>query len=300
MAATDVNCRIDVARCYDCSKKILGWTVAGNAFLAAIKLAGGVMAGSSGLIADGLQSISCVATSMIIMASLVFSRKKSDEKFPYGYAKLDFIVALMAFSVLIGLGLFIVLSSILSILRRDLSRPDIMILPVAMTSVLLTYMMRKYNVCAGQRLESPGMIANASHAGADLFSSGAVILSIIIAQFGPDFAIADKLAAMIVGLCIIKDSLANWVENLQVVLDYIPGHNLKRDIEDVICRMHPEYKPNVVRFKRLGKKLWVGVTLRYGPDDTLMQTDEAVSVLRRLILEKIPTISGVDFFIDIV
>jgi len=298
MIKKDICGTHDHEHCFACSKKILGWTVLGNAFLAAIKLAGGIMSGSSGLIADGMQSISCVATSMIIMASLLFSGKESDERFPYGYAKLDFIVALMAFSALIGLGLFIVLSSLLGIVKRDFSRPDIMVLPVAMTSVLLTYMMKRYNACAGDKLESPGMIANACHAGADLFSSGAVIFSIIIAQFGPAFAATDKMAALIVGLCIIKDSLANWAENLQVILDHLPGRDFKERIENVIGKIRPEYKPEVIKFKRVGKKFWIGVSLCYQAKETARQADASMSSIRQALLKKIPAVSAVDFFVS--
>ena len=158
-------------------------------------------------------------------------------------------------------------------------------------------MMRRYNVCAGRKLESPGLIANACHAGADLFSSGAVIFSIVIAQFGPNFAVADRMAAMIVGLCIIKDSLANWVENLRVVLDHIPGRDFKESIEKVISRLRPEYRPEVVKFKRIGKKFWIGVFVCYNTEETVHDSVESMSEIRGALLKNIPAVSAVDFFV---
>ncbi|MBF0486024.1 MAG: cation transporter [Candidatus Omnitrophica bacterium] len=288
----------DLEDCRACSKKILGWTVVGNTFLAGLKIAGGVCTNSSGLLADGFQSISCVATSILIMVSLGFSQRKSDERFPYGYTKIEFIAALSAFSILIGIGLFVVLSNLLGILRREFVQPDIMALPVVMISAFLTYMMYRYNFCAGTKLDSPGMVANGCHAGADLFSSGAVIVAIILSQFGPSFAICDKLAAMIVGIIIIRDSLAHWNGNLQIILDQVPGPGFQQNIEQVIAGVNPEYHMSRMKFRRVGKKFWIGLSLRCPMTGTVQQNDVLMSRLRHAIIEAMPEISDIIFFIE--
>lgn len=287
-----------IETCEACSKKVLGWTVVGNAFLTGIKLAGGILANSSGLIADGMQSVSCVATSIIIMVSMGFSRRKEDERFPYGYVKLEFIVALCAFSILIGMGLFIALSNLLGILRHDFVRPDIMVLPVAIMSAFLTYMIYRYNFCAGSKLDSPGMIANGCHAGADLFSSGAVILGIILSQFGPKFMASDRVAALLVGMIIVKDSLGHWIGNLRIILDRSPDREFIRRVEKAMTQFRGEYDPQVVKFKRVGKKFWIGMGLRLPLNRTVRDIDAFMSRMRRVLTAQFPSISEVDFFVE--
>ncbi|MBF0330802.1 MAG: cation transporter [Candidatus Omnitrophica bacterium] len=288
----------DLQVCRVCSKKILGWTVLGNTFLAGIKIAGGVLTNSSGLLADGFQSISCVATSILIMVSLVFSQRSSDERFPYGYAKIEFIAALSAFSILIGIGLFVVMSNLLGIMRRDFIQPDIMALPVVLVSTLLTYMIYRYNFCAGTKLDSPGMVANGCHAGADLFSSGAVIVAIIVAQFGPSFAVFDKIAALIVGVIIIKDSLGHWKGNLQIILDQVSGPEFQRSITQVIAATAPEYRMVHLKYRRVGKSFWVGVGLLCPVKGTVSQNAEHMEQFRAALVAARPEISAVDFFIE--
>lgn len=296
---TQSGCQtINSEGCARCSKKILAWTVAGNTFLAGIKIIGGIYANSSGLLADGFQSLSCVATSIIVMASFAFSRRSFDERFPYGYAKLDYIVAFSAFSILIGLGAGIALSSVLGILRRDFAVPDIMVLPVALTSAFLTYVMYRYNYCAGTKLDSPAMIANGAHAGADLFSSAAVILGIVLSQFGPSFAFCDRVAALFVGIIIVKDSLVHWVANMHIMLDQIPDPGFAHSIGEHIMRVRPDYRAGTTKFKRIGKKFWVGLSLQCPPGATAHDVHLATIEMRQALAKDFPLIGEMDFFIE--
>lgn len=285
--------------CRICSRRVMGLTVAGNVLMTGMKLAGGAFTNSSGLVADGLQSLSCVATSILIMISLAFSQRASDERFPYGYAKIEFIAALSAFSVLIGLGAYIVLSNFLGIMRRDFVQPDIMALPIVVVSAFLTYMMYRYNFCAGTRLESPGMVANACHAGADLFSSAAVIVAIMVAQIGPAFAVGDKIAALIVGVIIIKDALGHWMSNLKVVLDRVPDPGFQRRIEQVINRDFSPYRMSSMKFKRVGKKFWLGISLHCPLAETVASSNTAMNRMRDVLGRTLPEIGDIDFFIEL-
>ncbi|MBF0594555.1 MAG: cation transporter [Candidatus Omnitrophica bacterium] len=289
----------DINVCRACSNKILLWTVAGNVVMSGMKLAGGVFTNSSGLIADGLQSLSCVATSILIMISLVFSKRESDERFPYGYAKIEFIAAFTAFSVLIGLGIFIVLSNFLGIMRRDFVQPDIMALPVVLVSAFLTYMMYRYNFCAGTKLESPGMVANGCHAGADLFSSGAVIVAILVAQIGPSFAVCDKLAALVVGVIIIKDALGHWMSNLRIVLDQVPDPGFQRGIELMIRRDFSPYRMGGMKFKRVGKKFWLGIGLSVPASETVSANNEITGKIAAALIQAFPVIGEIDFYVEL-
>ena len=286
------------ADCLDCSKKVLGWTIIGNAFLVILKLVGGVFANSSCLIADGIQSISCVVTSIMVMVTLFFTGRSNDECFPYGYAKLEILTTLIAFSVLLGIGGYITLSSILAILRHDFVQPDIMALPIALISIFVTYMIQRHNFCAGEKLDSSAMIANGYHAGADVLSSSAVIGGIILSQFGPNFAVCDKIAALIVGIIIVKDSLNHWITSIQNILDQVPSAGFTQNIERVIYKDYPGYRPAVVKFKRTGKKFWVGISLRCSVEETAHELSVQMDKMRKVLIKIFPSIQEVDFFIE--
>jgi len=284
--------------CLECSKKTLGWTIIGNAFLVVLKLVGGVLANSSGMIADGIQSVSCVVTSILVMVTLSFTGRANDEQFPYGYAKLEILTTLIAFSVLLGIGGFITLSSILAILRRDFVQPDIMVLPIALISIFVTYMIQRHNFCAGEKLESSAMIANGYHAGADVLSSGAVVGGIILSQLGPNFAVCDKMAALLVGIVIVKDSLDHWITSIQNILDHVPSAGFTQYIERLIYRGFPGWRPAVIKFKRVGKKFWVGISLQCSMAVTAHEAILQLDKIKKVLLKELPLIKEVDFFIE--
>jgi len=283
--------------CRACSKKILFWTIAGNVFLAIIKLLGSVISGSSGLMADGLQSVSCIVASVIIMYSLVISQKKSNSEFPYGYGKIEFIVALIVFSSLVGLGLFIAIYNLLLIIHKDTATPGILGLPIAAISVFLTYLMYKYNVCAGKKLDSPGMIANGYQARADMYSSTAVSVGIMLAQISPRFAVFDQIAALFVGCLIFKDSFQHWFVNLKVILDEVPDENYEKKVAEIISKLVEDSQHKVIKLKRMGKNFWIGIEIYFADDQTVSEIEVLKNKLKKEICQKIPWIGHVDFFL---
>ncbi|MDD3713188.1 MAG: cation transporter, partial [Candidatus Izemoplasmatales bacterium] len=65
-------------------KKNTIWTIIANSFLAVIKLVGGIIGNSSVLITDAINSISDIATNLVVYVSAKFSKKERDEAHPYG------------------------------------------------------------------------------------------------------------------------------------------------------------------------------------------------------------------------
>ena len=284
--------------CLSCSKKIISWSIAGSLFLAILKFASGALSRSAGLTADGIQSLACVIGSLMIMYSLMISKKKPDKLFPYGYGKIEFIVSLVVFSLLIGLGFFISLSSLLLILKRNLEAPDIRGLPVAAISVFLNYLIYSYSYCAGTKLDSSGIIANAHQSKADMFSSVAVGAGIIIAQFSPSLAIFDPIAAFIVGILIIKDSFVHWFVNLKVILDRIPDPKYREIIIGIISESLPDAKQGFIKFKSTGKKFWVGIGLGFPDTYKAGKIEEKTNIVKNKMLKEAYWAGEIDFFVE--
>ncbi|MBF0252864.1 MAG: cation diffusion facilitator family transporter [Candidatus Omnitrophica bacterium] len=289
---------LDFDFCESCSKKILLWTIAGNVFLTVIKLSGGIVSGSSGLMADGMQSVSCVVASILIMYSMVIAKKQKNERYPFGYGKIEFIVALVVFSVLMGLGLYIFLSNLIMIMKRTVVPPSIIGLPVAVISSFLTYMMYKYNACAGSKLDSAGLVANGLQARADMFSSVAVTIGIIMSQLGPVCAAFDRVAAMLVGILIVYDSYQHWVVNLNIILDKGPEHSYEEKVKNIISEIIPGFRPAVIKIKRMGKKFWLGISLKMTENENVENFNLKADDTAKKLQEQCLWINEIDFFLE--
>lgn len=266
-------------------------------FLAILKFTGGALCGSAGLTADGMESFAFTIGSMMIMYSLVIAKKKPDNLFPYGYGKIEFIAALAVFSALIGIGLFISLSSLLLILRRDFGPPDIRALPVAAVSVFLNYMIYKFSLCAGERLENKSIIANAHQSKADMLSSIAVGIGILLSQFGSIFAIFDPLAAFVVGILILKDAFGQWFVNLEIILDKVPSSQCRDTVRSAVMESFSDSALQFIKFKRTGKKFWIGIGLDFPNSDNVDKVEKITDTLKDKLQKNFHWVGDVNFFV---
>lgn len=289
---------LEVLNCQECSKKIMYWSIGAYAFMTFLKLVSGALSGSSGLMADGLQSLACTFGAILIMYSLNISKKSANERFPYGYGRAEFIVSLVVYSILLGLGLFISLSSGILILKRTAESPYISGLPAAALSVFLNYMIYKYSTCAGKKLNDNSLIANAQQGRADMLSSSAVGVGIVLAQIGGIFVIFDVLAAFVVGILILKDAFHHWSANLKIVLDKVPASEYIEAVNRVVDEVFPDISLRVIKLKKVGKKFWIGLSLDLFDTDNVKKMQQIADAVRVHLRKRLSWVGEIDFFLS--
>ena len=81
-------------------RSITLWGVLLNVFLMALKLVSGVLIRSSALIADGVHSLSDLATDFVVLIGIRLSSRPADKTHPYGHGKLDTIASILIALVL--------------------------------------------------------------------------------------------------------------------------------------------------------------------------------------------------------
>ena len=65
------------------------WAIGGNALLAFLKLGVGFISGSYAVIADGIDSLSDIVSSVVVLVAARIISRPPNIKFPYGYKKAD-------------------------------------------------------------------------------------------------------------------------------------------------------------------------------------------------------------------
>ena len=282
--------------CTACSGSILKWTIISNFFMAFLKILGSIISGSMGLLADSVESLGCTTASCIISYSIKISKKDRTAKYPFGYGKLEFIVALVVYSILFGVGLYISVSSgILMFTKRDVG-PDMSGLPMALLVILISFVLHRFNLCAGQKLKSEGLIANAMNAKADMLTTIAVVVGIVLAQFGPAFVICDAIAAFMVGLLIMKDGVEHWAGSLALILDKVPEPDYRGKVGAVVAHVFSG-PAHLLKPRRIGRRFWIGLELEV-PENVSMPDFEALQQdIRGHLLGEVDSIDEVDFFL---
>ena len=94
----------------------MGWAIVFNVLLTAAQLIGGVLSGSLALIADALHNFSDVAALVIAFAARRIARRHADADMTFGYARIELVAALVNYTTLIILGLYLAYEAVLRLL----------------------------------------------------------------------------------------------------------------------------------------------------------------------------------------
>ena len=174
-----------------------------NSILSFIQVVVGFLAGSQGLIADGIHSLTDLFSDFIVLLANHYGNKEADDSHHYGHHKYE-----TAASLFIGISLLLVGIGMLWSAGHKILYPLAMgqiqtiALWVAIFALISKELLFRYMLTVAKKVRSSMLIANAWHARSDAASSLIVTLGIIGALLG--YPILDVIGALIVGLMIIK------------------------------------------------------------------------------------------------
>ena len=80
--------------------KVSAVSIAVNLVLSLLKLAAGIVASSGAMISDAVHSASDVFSTIIVIAGIAMSRKKSDADHQYGHERMECMASLLLAAVL--------------------------------------------------------------------------------------------------------------------------------------------------------------------------------------------------------
>ena len=86
----------------------VGIAIAANLILTAAQVVGGLLSGSLALIADALHNFSDVAALVIAFAARKIARRPADARMTFGYGRAEIVAALVNYTTLIVIGLYLV------------------------------------------------------------------------------------------------------------------------------------------------------------------------------------------------
>ncbi len=271
-------------KCMKCGKQIPWVCFFGNLILSIFKVSVAIVSGSKALLADGLHSTSDILATGMVIISLKIAGKSEDSTHPWGYGKVEYIGSLFVYTILLLLGGYIFFDAVLDIIfRRDVF-PHLISLFAAMVSICSNIILFSYGLCAGKRLNSPAMIANANENKADMFSSIAVVFGILGARAG--FAFADPLAAIIVALLIIRMSVTLLIEALMGLMDKTIDKKAIVYIKGVALRQKGVSGISYIRARKLGGKAWIELEILTDPRYNVTEANAICSEVRTAILRQ--------------
>lgn len=180
---------------------LLGLAV--NLLLGVVKLVGGILGHSFALIADAVNSIGDVVTTLVVLFALRVAQRPPDAEHPYGHSRAEGIAASNVAILMIVSALLVGWEAIQRLSNVNLA-PPVWTLWIAGANVIIKEGLYRYKFKIGRRLGSASIIANAWDHRSDALSALAVLIGLATVRIGgARFMWADEAASLVVVAAIV-------------------------------------------------------------------------------------------------
>ncbi len=181
-------------------KSVTNLSIAMNICLSVVKFVVGFLVGSMSLVADGVHSLSDMATDAVVLLGVHFGSKEPDQSHPYGHGRIETFSAVFIALFLVFVGLAMIYYAAVDIAKGTVIYPHTGVLIVAIISIVVKELLFRVTKIIAVKSHSTALYANAWHHRSDAVSSVAVLMGFISLKAGFDYG--DQIAAIIVGMMI--------------------------------------------------------------------------------------------------
>jgi cation diffusion facilitator family transporter len=200
-----------------------------SAVLGLIKVASGVIGHSYALIADGVESLLDIVSSLIVWGSLKIAATDPNKRLPYGYGKIKSLAGMVIAVALLAAAAGLALQSVREIVQPHQSPAPFTLLVLIAVVTAKELLFRKL-LHTGQDIDSRAIESEAWHHRSDAITSAAAFIGISIALWGgAGYESADDWAALVACGVIAFNGARVLQSALADVLDAAPtGETLQR------------------------------------------------------------------------
>jgi len=200
--------------------------------LASIKIVSGTLGNSYALIADGIESLADVFSSLVVLSGLRISSKPADSNHPYGHGKAEPLAGSVVALALFASAIIIIIQSIDEIITPHHS-PAPFTLVILVLVVITKEILFRYIIKVGKQIESTAITNDAWHHRGDAITSGAAFIGISVALIGGvGFEVADDYAALFASVIIILNAYRLLKPTIYELMDTAPSESTIQKIRN--------------------------------------------------------------------
>jgi len=186
--------------------------------LAIVKLVIGILSGSVAVMASAIDSILDTAVSIFNFFAIKKAEEQPNEMFQYGKGKIQAIAGVIEGTIITISGLYIIYEAIAKIIYDKSTQMLGNSLLVMIISIVVTFILVKYLERVAKETDNLVVKSDALHYKTDLYSNGAVLVSLVLVWIsGLDFI--DSIFGLAIGIYIIYSAYEIIAEGIMILLD---------------------------------------------------------------------------------
>ena len=261
-----------------------------NILLAIGKTAIGIVSNSQALVADGVHSLSDLATDFAVVVGARFWTAPADAKHPYGHGRIETMINIAIGALIAAVGLGIGYNAIVTLDEVHTTMPGWGALAAAVASIIIKEFLFRWTVRKGRALRSPAVIANAWHHRSDAISSIPVAVAVLAGWIWPSVTSLDHIAALIVTVMLLRATWQIIAPSLRELLEARSQSELETRIlthGEAFAAIREIHK---IRCRQLGGNAVVDLHMLVDPDTTVAAAHALTEQFQQHVLAAEPAV----------
>ncbi len=264
-----------------------------NGVLALVKLVAGVLGNSYALIADAVESMADLFSSLIVWGGLRVAARDADDRYPFGYGKAEAISAMIVGLVLAGAAIGIAFQAVRQILTPHHAPAPFTLVILVLVVLVKEILFRVVNKSADD-LGSHAVKADAWHHRADAITSAAAFVGISIALLGgPGWETADAWAALFASALILYNGIAIVRPSVQELMDRSPSAEMLRAVDTAAHGVEGVLATEKLKARKSGTRFLLEVHVQAEPSLSLHDAHILSGKVKRAIRSAVPSVQDV-------
>jgi cation diffusion facilitator family transporter len=269
------------------------WGLLINSLLAGVKLFTGIAGASHALVADGIESLADVISSVIVIRGLKIAAEPPDKEHPYGHGKAEPIAAAMVAGMLFLAAGWIIMQAIQE-LTRPARIPESFTLVVLIVVIVIKESLFRFTRKVGEAVESLVVSSDAWHHRSDAITSLATGVGITICLLGGiEYAWADKVAAIFGAAIIFWNALKILRPALDDLMDKAPDSQIVQKVRKVAAETSKVAGIEKCYIRKVGYYYMVDIHVEVNRKMTIEDAHNVAHDVKDRLIKQIPSIRDV-------
>lgn len=259
-----------------------------NVVLAAVKFAGGILGHTYALIADGVESLLDVLSSLLVWAGLRVAARPPDEDHPYGHGKAESLAALAVAVFIFAAAGWIGWHAVKEIITPHRGPHWATLLVLALVVAAKMAYSRRLSR-AGEEHGSTGLGVESFHHYSDALTSAAAFIGITIALIGGEgYEAADDWAALLACVVIAVNGVTMFNRAVGDVMDTAVSPEIEREVRELAVSVDGVVAIDKCRVRKSGLSHLVDIQVRVDGDLSVRTGHDIAHAVKDTLMASAP------------
>lgn len=256
--------------------------------LAIVKFVVGITSGSLAVLSSAIDSMLDCLVSVLNYFALKKSNANPNDKFNFGYGKVEALVALFEGAFIVGIAVFICYSSVQKLLNgaksvETTSAMLVMAISMVLTGLLVLYLRRVYKKTGNLIIK-----ADALHYKTDLLTNLAIFIALFVIWI-TGYDVVDAIFGIVVSIYIAFSAFGLVKEGVYILLDGALPSDVVRAIIDILNLKEDVKSYHYLKTRKSGEKSFFSVHLVFDPNISLSKAHKVADDIESDIKSKFST-----------